>query len=177
MIQKILLVVASALAVLLIYAASKPKEFSIQRSTLIGAKPEKVFPLINNLKAFNSWNPFAKQDPDLAMQYEGAPQGKGAAYTWSGPKSGQGRMEITAIVPEKLVMMSLDFSKPMQAHNKVVFSLTPQAAGTLVTWTMSGHLAYLQRLLTVFVSMDKMVGSEFDKGLASLKELAEKRGH
>ena len=168
------LVLAAAIASVLVYAAFKPKTFLLERSVVIAAPAERAFGLINDLKAFNSWNPFAKQDPGLKLQYDAITQGSGAGYNWEGAKAGIGRMQITESVPSQRVVMSLDFTKPMEAHNKVVFSLAPQAAGTQVTWSMSGDMPYLHRLMTTFFSMDKMVGSQFEEGLSSLKSLAEK---
>jgi uncharacterized protein YndB with AHSA1/START domain len=173
MLITILLVIGVAIAVVLIYAAFKPKTFLLERRTTISAPPDRVFGLINDLKTFNSWNPFAKQDPAQTIHYEAITEGRGAAYRWEGAKSGVGRMQVSESAPSARVTMSLDFTKPMEAHNKVVFSLTPQGAGTEVTWAMSGAMPYLHRLMTTFFSMEKMVGGEFDKGLASLKTIAE----
>lgn len=173
MLQTILLVIGTVIAAVLIYAAFKPKTFLLERRTTIAAPPHLVFPLIDNLKAFNTWNPFAKQDPAQTIYYENITEGCGAAYRWEGAKSGVGRLQVSESAPSERVTMNLDFAKPMEAHNKVVFSLTPQGAGTEVTWAMSGAMPYLHRLMTTFFSMDKMVGGEFDKGLASLKIIAE----
>ena len=173
MIKTTLLVIAAAIALIAVYAAFKPTTFLIERSTVIAAPPARVFGLINDLKAFNRWNPFAKQDPSLKLQYEAITEGSGAAYRWDGPKAGIGRMQISASVPSQQIMLDLDFSKPMQAHNKVVFSLVPQGTGTQVSWAMSGAMPYAHRLMTVFFSMDKMVGTQFEAGLVDLKALAE----
>lgn len=173
MLTPFLLAIAAVVAALLIYAAFKPKAFLLERSAVIAAPPERLFPLVNDLKAFNTWNPFAKQDPAQTLTYEAITEGRGAAYRWSGPKSGAGRMQITESVPAQRVMMDLDFNKPMEAHNKVVFALSPLGAETKVSWAMSGNMPYMHRLMTTFFSMDKMVGGEFAKGLASLKSLAE----
>ncbi len=174
MLTTLLLAVAIVVTVVLIYAAFKPKAFLLQRSAVIAAPPDRVFPFINDLKSFNRWNPFASQDPAMMLQYEAVTEGRDAAYTWKGPKSGMGRMQITESTPPQRVSMDLHFSKPMQAHNTVVFSLDPQGAGTQVTWEMSGGMPYAHRLMTTFFSMDKMVGTQFEQGLASLKALAEK---
>ena len=168
------LVIGAALTVLLVYAAFRPKTFLLQRSAVIEAPADRLFALIHDLKAFNSWNPFAKMDSDLKVQYDSVTQGNGAAYSWNGAKAGVGRMQVTESVPSQRVTMSLDFTKPMEAHNTVVFSLRPQGAGTQVTWAMSGNMPYMHRLMTIFFSMDKMVGTQFEQGLASLKLLAEK---
>ena len=158
MFKTIALVIVAAIALVLIYAAFKPKTFLLQRSAVIAAPPERVFPLINDLKAFNTWNPFAKQDPNMKLQYEAITQGSGAAYSWDGHKAGIGHMRVTESVPAQRIALDLDFTKPMEAHNKVVFSLTPQSSGTQVTWAMSGDMPYTHRVVTTFFSMDKMVG-------------------
>jgi uncharacterized protein YndB with AHSA1/START domain len=174
MIKTLLLVIAAGVAAVLIYAALKPKSFALSRSAEIAAPPDRLFALINDLQGFNLWNPFAKQDPELKIQYEAVTSGKGAAYGWVGKKAGVGRMEITDSVPAQRVTMKLDFSKPMEAHNTVNFTLEPQGTNTRVTWAMTGPSNYAQNLMTTFFSMDKMVGGQFEAGLASLKVLAEK---
>jgi len=173
MFSTVLSVLAVGVATVLIYAAFKPKSFSLSRSTVIAGPADRVFPLINDLQGFNRWNPFAKQDPQLKMQYESVTSGKGAAYTWVGKKAGAGRMEITDSIPAQRVTMKLDFSKPMEAHNTVNFTLEPQGANTRVTWAMTGPANYAHNLMTTFFSMDKMVGGQFEAGLGSLKALAE----
>jgi uncharacterized protein YndB with AHSA1/START domain len=174
MFTTLLLVLAVAISAVLIYAALKPKSFALSRSAVIAAPADRVFALINDLQGFNRWNPFAKQDPGLKIQYESVTSGKGAAYTWVGKKAGVGRMEITDSVPAQRVTMRLDFSKPMEAHNTVNFTLEPQGPDTRVTWAMTGPANYVHNLMTTFFSMDKMVGGQFEAGLASVKTLAEK---
>lgn len=174
MLKTLLLVLAAAIAAVLIYAAFKPKSFALSRSAVIAAPADRVFALINDLHEFNRWNPFAKQDPELKIQYESVTSGEGAAYTWLGKKAGAGRMEITDSVAAQHVMMKLDFSKPMEAHNTVHFTLEPQGAGTRVTWAMTGPANYMHNLMMTFFSMEKTVGGQFEAGLASLKALAEK---
>jgi uncharacterized protein YndB with AHSA1/START domain len=173
MLTILLLVLALGVSAVLIYAIFKPKSFALSRSTVIAAPPERVFALINDLQGFNRWNPFAQQDPGLAIRYESITSGNGAAYNWVGKKAGAGRMEITDSVPAQRVTMRLDFSKPMEAHNTVNFTLEPQGPDTRVTWSMNGPATYLHNLMTTFVSMDKMVGGQFEAGLASVKALAE----
>ncbi len=174
MIKTILLGLAAAVAALLVYAATKPDTFALQRSVLIKAPAAKVYPLISDLKAFNTWNPFLAQDPASKLSYEAITAGKGAAYSWAGDKSGAGRMEITEATEASKVLVKLDFSKPMEGHNVVEFSLVPQGDATQVTWAMRGPMPYVSKLMTTFFSMDKMVGGSFEQGLASLKALAEK---
>lgn len=175
MIKKILLVIGLAIAGLLIYAATKPDRFVVQRSITIAAPPEKLFALINATQAFNSWNPYARKDPTMKLRYEGPASGPGAAYTWDSENAGAGRMEvIEAAVPAR-VAMRLDFERPMTATNRVDFTLEPLGAQTKVTWAMSGPMPYVSKLMTVFFDMDKMIGDDFAAGLANLKRMAEGR--
>jgi uncharacterized protein YndB with AHSA1/START domain len=174
MLKTILLIVAAAIAALLIYAATKPNTFRVQRSTAIAAPPEKVFALINDLRQFNTWNPFAKMEPSVVITYDTASAGVGGAYRWKGEKTGEGRMQITESVPAQRVSAKLDFSKPFEAHNVVDFTVQPQGNGSTVTWAMHGPMPYLNRVMTTFFDMDKTVGKDFEAGLANLKALAEK---
>ena len=173
MLKTILLVAAAAIAVLLIYAAFKPDTFRLSRSANIAAPPDKVFALINDLRRFNEWNPFAKLDPQNGITYDTLTVGVGGAYIWRGEKSGAGRMQIVESVPGQRVSAKLEFTKPFEAHNLVDFTLQAQGAGSTVTWAMHGPMPYLNRLMTTFFDMDKTVGKDFEAGLASLKALAE----
>ena len=174
MLKTLLLIVAAAIAALLIFAATKPDAFRIQRSATIAAPPDKVFALINDLRQFNTWNPFAKMDPKQVITYDATSAGVGGAYNWQGEKTGVGRMQITESVPAQRVSAKLDFTKPFEAHNQVDFTVQPQGNGSTVTWAMHGPMPYLNRLMTIFFDMDKTVGKDFEAGLANLKALAEK---
>ena len=175
MLKTILLAVVLLVALVLIYAATRPGSFRLERSTVIAAPPDKVFALISDLRQFNTWNPFAKIDPDQQITYEAVTAGPGAAYRWVSTKSGAGRMEITEVQAPQRVAIKLDFSKPFEAHNQVEFTIAADGAGSRVTWAMFGPMAYLNKLISVFVSMDKMVGGDFERGLANLKAMAEAR--
>ena len=175
MLKTILLVVALAIAALLAYAAFKPDSFRLSRSTTINAPPDQVFALINDLRQFNAWNPFAKLDPQNGITYDAVTAGVGAAYNWKGEKSGAGRMQITESVPAQRVSAKLDFSKPFKAHNMVDFTVQAQGdKACTVTWAMHGPMPFLNRLMTTFFDMDKTVGKDFEAGLANLKAMAEK---
>lgn len=174
MLKTLLIVVVVAVVGLLGYAATRPDSFVFQRSTTIGAPPERVFALINDLHAFNTWNPWALKDPSTKLSYEGPAAGPGAAYSWQSEKLGAGRMQIVEAVPARLVAARLEFLKPMEAVNRVDFTLQPDGAATRVTWAMSGPMPFVSKLMTIFFSMDKMVGPDFEAGLANLKAAAEK---
>ncbi len=173
MLITILAIVVLVLAAILIYAAAKPDSFGVQRATAINAPAEKIFPLINDLHAHTSWSPFEK-DPNMKRTHSGAPQGKGAVYEWDGDrKVGSGRLAIADSTPSNITMI-LDMFKPFKAHNTVNFLLEPQGGATRVTWAMRGQQPYMAKLMSTFIDCDKMVGGQFEEGLAKLKALAER---
>ena len=163
------------LAGVLVYAATRPDSFRIERSATIKAPPEKVFAQVSNFKAWTAWSPWEKVDPALKRTYSGAETGKGAAYAWEGNKDiGSGRMEITDAVPASKVTIRLDFFKPFEAHNTAEFTFAQQGDATTVTWAMFGPSPYLSKLMSLVFSMDRMVGGMFEQGLANLKSISEK---
>lgn len=175
MFKKISLIAAGIIVAILVLAAFKPDEFRVERSVHIKAPPEKIFPLISDLHAFSTWSPYEKLDPAMKRSYSGPASGKGAAYEWQGDKNvGHGRMEITNAAAPNSVLIQLDFLEPFEAHNTAAFTLKPEGDGTVVTWAMFGPANYMSKLMSVFFSIDKMVGTQFEEGLANLKQLAEK---
>ncbi len=168
-------VLVLGIAVVLILAAMKPDQFRVQRTTAIKAPPDKIFPLINDFKAWPAWSPYEHKDPDMKRIYGAATAGKGATYAWDGNSNvGGGNMLITdAPVPSK-VALDLNMTRPMTAHNKVEFTLVPAGDTTAVTWAMRGDTPYFAKVIHVFFNMDKMVGGDFEAGLAKLKAAAEK---
>lgn len=176
MLKLVALLLAVAIAGFLVYVALKPSDFRITRSQSIEAAPEAVFAYINDLHGFNTWNPFAQGDPGLKIDYSGPQSGKGAAYVWdSTGKTGKGRMEITESSAASRVVMRLQFLKPFSATNTAELTLVPAGSATTVTWTMTGRSPYAHKLMGTIFNMDKMVGGEFEKGLVSLKALAERQ--
>ena len=134
----------------------------------------KIAAVLADFHGWDAWSPWEKMDPAMKRSYSGAPKGKGAVYAWEGNgKVGQGRMEITDAAPAR-VAMNLDFVKPFEAHNKVEFLLAPKGDATEVSWSMVGPVPYFAKVLHVFVDMDRMVGGQFEAGLANLKAVAEK---
>jgi uncharacterized protein YndB with AHSA1/START domain len=168
-----LIIIAVFIAGVVALAAMQPSAFRVERSTVVKAPPEKVFSLINDLRAFNSWNPFMKMDPEAKVIYSGAAEGKGAAYAWEGAKTGSGRMEITEAAAPSKVLARLDFYKPFAANNVAEFTVDGRGGATNVTWAMSGRSAFMHKLMGLFFSMDKMVGKSFEDGLAALKAKVE----
>jgi len=153
----------------------KPDTFRVQRAASIKAPPEKIFPLINDLHAWGAWSPYEKKDPNMQRSYSGAPSGKGAIYAWDGDKNvGKGRMEITESSPSSKILIQLDFFSPFEAHNMAEFTLVPQGDATSVTWTMDGPAPFISKLMQVVFNMDRMIGKDFEEGLANLKSLTER---
>ena len=167
-------VIALLLVAALAYAATKPDTFRVQRSTSIKAAPEKIFSLVNDLRSHGSWSPWEKKDPAMKRTYSGAASGKGAVYEWDGNKNiGQGRMEITDTSPSKVVF-KMDFIKPFEAHNIAEIAMEPKGDVTNVTWAIYGPSPYVSKVMSLVCNIDKMIGREFDTGLANLKTITEK---
>jgi uncharacterized protein YndB with AHSA1/START domain len=175
MIKKIAIAVIVLIAALLVYAATRPSAFSVQRTTSIKATPEKIYPLISDFRKWGPWSPYEKKDPNMKRTYSGAASGKGSVYEWEGNREvGKGSIEITEAVPPSRVVLKLDMIKPIEGHNVVEFTLQPLGGSTNVTWAMRGSHSFVGKLLSLFISMDKMIGADFETGLASLKAVAEK---
>jgi len=171
----IAVVLAIAVAVVLILAATKPDRFSVRRATSVKAPPERIFPLINDFHQWGTWSPYENKDPAMKRTYSGAASGKGAVYAWDGNKNvGSGRMEILeASMPSKIVI-KLDFFAPFEGHNTAEFTMLPQGDATTVTWLMHGPAPFMNRMMQVFMNLDRMIGKDFEVGLANLKRITEK---
>jgi uncharacterized protein YndB with AHSA1/START domain len=170
----IAVVLAVAIAIVLILAATRPDTFSIQRAATIKAPPEKIFAVISDFHQWGSWSPWENRDPAMQRSFSGANSGRGAVYAWDGNKNvGSGRMEILDVsVPSKIVI-KLDFLKPFEAHNIAEFTMLPQGDATNLTWAMHGPLVFMAKVMHVFINMDNMIGKDFEAGLANLKRLTE----
>lgn len=175
MLKKILIVLVLAIAGVLIYAATKPDTFQVQRKATIAAPPDKVFALIDDFHRWGEWSPWEKLDPAMTRTFEGPASGPGAVYAWKGNKDvGQGRMEIAESTPPSRIGIKLDFIEPMESNNVTEFVLAPKDGGTEVTWTMRGPSPYLTKLMDTVVGMDRMIGKDFEAGLANMKAAAER---
>ena len=175
MLKTIAIVVVVLIAAILVYAATMPDNFRVQRATSIKAPPEKIFALINDFHRWDSWSPWEKMDPAMKRTFSGAASGKGAMYAWEGnSKVGEGRMEIADTSLPSKVTIKLDFVKPMEGHDTAEFTLEPKGDSTNVTWAMYGPSPYIAKVMGVFVSMDSMIGKDFETGLANMKSVAEK---
>ena len=175
MLKTIALSFVVLVAAILGFAMTKPNTFSVQRTMNIKAPPDKIFPLIDDFHSWGAWSPWEKVDPTMKRTHSGAADGKGAVYEWDGnSKVGTGRMEITAVSPPSKVTIKLDFLKPMEGHNFAEFTLEPQGDSTNVTWAMHGPAPFLSKVMQVFISMDSLIGKDFETGLTNLKTIAEK---
>lgn len=173
MLKKILIVLLIAIAGVLGYAATKPDTFQVQRKAVIAAPPEKVFAMIEDFHRWNEWSPWEKLDPAMTRTFGGPDKGVGATYAWTGNSDvGEGRMEIVESTPPSTIRIELDFIKPFESNNINEFTLVPRDGGTEVTWTMQGPNLYVSKLMDTFMSMDTMIGRDFEKGLANLKAAA-----
>ncbi len=171
----IIAIIATAIAAVLIYAATRPDSFRIERSTSIKAPPERIFPLLNSFHQWEIWSPWEKVDPEIKRTYGGTESGRGAIYAWQGNKNiGEGRMEIIESMPNSRLVIKIDFFKPFEAHNTIEFTLEPQGETTKVTHAMFGRSPFISKVMGLFFNMERMVGPKFEEGLASLKVLAEK---
>lgn len=175
MLKLIALAVVLLLAVILIYAATKPDLFHVERDIDIKAPPEKIFGLINDFRQWEAWSPYNK-DPAMKGTYSTNTSGKGAHYAWEGNKDvGQGEITITDTTPPREIDMELHMIKPFEGRNHVVFSIEAAGDSTKVTWALEDQHTYFLKILSMFINMDKMIGNDFEVGLAKLKAVAEKQ--
>ena len=176
MLKTIAIAVVVVVGGFLIYAATRPDTFRVERTATIKAPPEKIFPLINDFQRWGAWSPFEKKDPTMKRTLSGAPSGSGAVYEWDGNKEiGQGRMEIVESVPPSRVTLKLDFTRPFEAHNIVDFTLEPRGDSTQVTWAIHGPSPFISKVMGIVFNMDKMIGKDFEAGLAALKTVSEQQ--
>jgi len=177
MLKKILGVVVALVAVLLVAIAMQPSEFSVERSETYDAPPAEVFAQINDFHLWQAWSPWAKMDPNAKNTYEGPSSGTGAIFRWAGDANvGEGNMTITESKPNELIVIRLEFIKPMAGVNTTEFTLTPAADKTVLKWKMYGPQNFVGKAFHLFMDMDKMVGTSFEQGLASIKGIVEGTG-
>ena len=173
MLKMILIALAVIVVVLVVVIVMQPGEFRVARSATIAAPPPVVFAQVNDFHKW-AWNPWGKIDPAMQQSYEGAPFGTGAVYSWVGNKDvGEGRMTIIESRPSELIRIKMEFFKPFAANSTAEFTFTPEGNQTAVTWSMSGTNNFFAKAMHLFISMDKMIGGQFDKGLAEMKSQAE----
>ena len=169
------IILAIAIAAILIRAATRPNTLRVERAIDIKAPAERIFPLISDFHQWLKWSPYEQKDPAMKRSYGGAESGKGAIYAWDGDKNvGSGRMEILEATAPSKIVIKLDFFKPFEGHNTAEFTMLPQGDGTHVTWVMHGPANFMSRLIQMFINLDKMIGRDFEAGLAKLKTITEK---
>ncbi len=174
MLKFIIFAIILGVAAILILANTKPDSFRVERSITILASPDKIFAFINDFHRWSAWSPWEKLDPAMLRTFGGAAEGPGAIYEWDGNKQvGQGRMEIAEAVPPDRLVIQLDFIRPFEGHNIAEFTLQQLGTSTRLTWAMHGPSPFISKIMQVFVSLDRMIGKDFETGLANLKAVAE----
>lgn len=174
MLKKILIGLAVIIIVFLVVVAMQPADYRVTRSATIAAPAEVVFAQVNELKKWEAWNPWGKIDPAMKLTYEGPAAGSGAIYSWAGNRQvGEGRMTITESRPNELIRFNLEFFKPMAGTSTSEFTFKPEGDQTVVTWSMAGKNNFIAKAFCLFMNMDKMIGGQFENGLANLKSVAE----
>ena len=178
MLKIILIVLAVCIGGVLVAASTRPNTFHVERSAIINAAPDALYPLVQDFHQWSAWSPYEKYDPNMKRSFSGAPNGVGAVYAWSGnSKAGEGRMEVTEGVPSSRIKIQLDFTKPIESHNVATFLFLPVGGGTKVTWAMDGPSPFVSKVMGLFLSMDRLIGTDFESGLANLKAAAEGGRH
>ena len=176
MLKTIAYSVGALVGAVLLYAATKPDTFRVQRSINIQAPPEKIFGVLNDFHQSASWSPYEKKDPAMKRAFSGPDSGKGAVYQFEGNKEvGKGRLTITDTTPPSKVVLALDMDEPFEGHNIVEYTLDANGGSTNVTWAIHGQQPYIGKVMSLFIDCDKMIGKDFEVGLANLKALSETR--
>jgi len=174
MLKKIFLTLAVLIIIFLIVVAVQPADYRVVRSTTIAAPAPVIFAQVNDLHRWDAWSPWAKLDPAMKTTFDGPAAGTGAIYHWVGNKDvGEGQMTITESHPSDLIKIQLDFIKPFPSSSVTEFMFKPDSVQTAVTWSMSGKNNFVAKAFCLFMNMDKMVGGDFEKGLAQLKTVTE----
>ena len=172
--MRLLLVLVLIVVGLVVVIARRPSEFRIERTTVVAAAPAAVFAQVNDFHKWDAWNPWAKLDPAMKQSYEGAPAGVGAVYIWAGNSQvGEGRMTLTESRPSDLIRIKMEFLKPFANTSTAEFTFRPEGDQTVVTWSMEGRNNFMAKAIHLVVNMDKMIGGQFEKGLAQMKAVTE----
>ncbi len=149
--------------------------YTVERSLTIDASPASIYEQIASFHNWTRWSPWEGVDPNLQRTYSGSETGTGAAYRWSGNrKAGRGRMEITDTTVPSRVQIDLAFEKPFKSRSDTIFTIQPEGSGSRVTWLMKGKKTFMTKVMGIFTSMDKLIGPDFEKGLADLRSTLEK---
>ena len=174
MLKKILIAVGIIVVVFVIIVAMQPADYRVVRSASMSAPAPAVFAQVNDFHNWEAWSPWAKRDPAMKQTYEGAAAGTGAIYTWTGNKEvGEGRMTLTESRPSELIRINLEFIKPFASSCTTEFTFKPEGDQTGVTWSMAGKNNFIAKAFCMFMNMDKMIGGDFEQGLAKMKSVVE----
>lgn len=173
----VLVGIAVLILALIAYASTKPDTARYVRSTTVAAAPESLFSQVIDLHKWDAWSPWAKLDPDMKVTYEGPESGPGSTYHWVSQKKnvGAGNMTITGAAAPRTVNVQVNFLKPFKGEGAITFTFDGGDSSTTVTWAMDSKNTLMSKIMSVFINMDKMIGADFDKGLAALKAVAEGR--
>lgn len=174
MILKIFLGLVIAVALFLIVAAFQPEDYRVVRSRTIAAPAATIFTQVNDFHRWTAWSPWEKLDPNMRRTYEGPADGVGAAYGWTGnSKVGEGRCTIMESRPNEFLRMRLDFVKPFVSTCTTEYLFRQEGPQTTVTWSMTGKKNFISKAMCLIMSMDRMVGGQFEAGLANLAAVSE----
>jgi len=170
----IIIILVLIIAAFLVMGLTSPANFAVVREADFNAAPAKVFAQINDFRNWAAWSPWEKMDPNMTRSFSGEASGVGAKYAWVGNKKvGEGSMEITSAESNKNMQLDLNFLKPFEARNVTEFTLSSNGNGTHLKWEMRGHTPFILRVMKLFFDMDKIVGKDFENGLANLKKIVE----
>ncbi|AKQ63805.1 hypothetical protein A176_000717 [Myxococcus hansupus] len=173
MLKKILAGLAAAILLFVGFVATRPGTFTYQRSAVLPVSADIAFPLVNDFHRWTEWSPWDGLDPQQKRTYSGPESGTGADYTWAGnDQIGEGRMTITDSKVNEQVTIRLEFIKPFAATNTTTFTFSAAEGGTQVVWAMSGENNFISKAMGLFMDMDAMIGKDFERGLATLKDVA-----
>ncbi len=173
--KKVAIVLAALLVVFLIVVSMQPAEFHLERSITVKAPATVAHAYLNDLHKMQEWSPWAAMEPTQKITYAGPAEGVGSSYHWVGEKTGEGQQTITESVPGQKIVTKLEFIKPFEATNAAAFTLKPQGDSTAITWSMDGQRNFVSKAMGLVMSMEKMVGPQFEEGLAKMKPIIEKK--
>ena len=174
MLIKTLIALAAIAIVVVVVVASRPARFHVARTATIAANPPAVFTQVNDFHRWDAWNPWAKLDPAMKHSYSGAPAGVGAVYAWAGNSQvGEGRMTVTESRPSELIRIEMEFLQPFARTSTAQFTFRPEGDHTVVTLSMEGRNNFMAKAIHLVMNMDRMIGGQFEKGLAQMKAVVE----
>lgn len=175
MAKKIVLGLVLVLVLFAGYVLTRPNRFHYERSGVINAPADKVFPYISDFKQGSLWSPYEKTDPAMKKSYSGPEGAPGSIMEFESQEAGSGKLEMLTLVPNELVQIRLTMTKPFYGENLVEYKLTSEGSGTRFTWSMSGENGFLGKLISVLIDCEKMIGKQFEEGISNLKALVESK--